>query len=80
MPTSFASWSSTRASMLTCDENHDDVRRMVISRGMVNKMASVHRDSRGMQYSQFPPDHGVYATPSRTRTYTIREVDRFSDQ
>ncbi|KAI5884986.1 uncharacterized protein SCHCODRAFT_02558871 [Schizophyllum commune H4-8] len=48
----------------TYDENHDDVRLMVISRGMVNQKASMHRDSLGIQYSQLPPYYGLcYAIP-----------------
>ncbi|KAL1721241.1 hypothetical protein EV715DRAFT_288380 [Schizophyllum commune] len=43
----------------TYDENHDDVRRMVISRGMVNKTASMYRDALGMQYAQLPPYYGL---------------------
>ena len=43
----------------TYDENHDDVRRMVITRGMVNKTASIYRDSLGRQYSQLPPYYGL---------------------
>ena len=43
----------------TYDENHDDVRRMVISHGMVNKTASMYRDALGRQYSQLPPYYGL---------------------
>ena len=48
-----------RAPTWTCDENDPDVRRMVISRGMVNKTASMYRDSLGMQYAQLPPYYGL---------------------
>ena len=47
------------ASNWTYNVNDDDVRRMVISRGIVNQKASMHHDSRGMQYSQLPPYFGL---------------------
>ncbi|KAI5836609.1 uncharacterized protein SCHCODRAFT_02558977 [Schizophyllum commune H4-8] len=67
----------------TYDENHDDVRLMVISRGMVNKTASMHRDSLGMPYSQLPPYYGLSYAITYMNIYNLCktiEEDEDGDQ
>ncbi|KAI5829573.1 hypothetical protein K523DRAFT_384546 [Schizophyllum commune Tattone D] len=74
---------TARTTAWTYDESHDDVRRMVISRSMVNKQASVHRDSRGMRYSQLPPYYGLCYAITYTNIYNLCktiEVDRYGNQ
>lgn len=74
---------AARTTTWTYDENHDDVRRMVISRGMVNKKASIYRDSRGMRYSQLPPYYGLCYAITYTNIYNLCktiEVDRHGNQ
>ncbi|KAI5884978.1 uncharacterized protein SCHCODRAFT_0238763 [Schizophyllum commune H4-8] len=58
--------SMERASTWTCDENDEDVRRMIITPGMISQKANIHRDSLGRPYSQLSDYHGLcYAiTPS----------------
>ncbi|KAI4520171.1 hypothetical protein K525DRAFT_204350 [Schizophyllum commune Loenen D] len=47
------------ASTWTCDESDEDVRRMVISPGLVSQKADVHRDSFGRHYAQVPDCHAL---------------------
>ena len=49
----------TRAPTWTTDENDEDVRRMVITPGMIDRKAIVHRDALGRSYSQLPDYHGL---------------------
>ncbi|KAI4521938.1 hypothetical protein K525DRAFT_284259 [Schizophyllum commune Loenen D] len=67
------------ASTWTCDENDEDVRRMVITPGMISQKANIHRDSLGRPYSQLPDYHGLcYAiTPSNIfNMCKARPIDR----
>ncbi|KAL1662919.1 hypothetical protein GGF50DRAFT_116529 [Schizophyllum commune] len=49
----------TRAPTRTTDENDEDVRRMVITPGMIDRKAIVHRDALGRSYNQLPDYHGL---------------------
>ncbi|KAI5884984.1 uncharacterized protein SCHCODRAFT_02558862 [Schizophyllum commune H4-8] len=57
--------SSTSPDLPTCaptwttDENDEDVRRMVITPGMIERKADVHRDALGRSYNQLPDYHGL---------------------
>lgn len=67
------------ASTWTCDENDEDVRRMVISPGLVSQKADVHCDSLGHHYAQLPDYHALCYAISYTnivRMCKARPVDR----
>ena len=61
--------SPSRAAAWTCDENDDDVRRMVIARGMVNQKADVHQDLHGCYYTQLPNYHGLCYVTTTSNIY-----------
>lgn len=61
--------SPSRAATWTCDENDDDVRRMVISRGMDNQKADVHQDLHGCYYTQLPDYHGLCYVTTTSKIY-----------
>ncbi|KAL1742867.1 hypothetical protein HDZ31DRAFT_9290, partial [Schizophyllum fasciatum] len=53
----------------TCNENNKDVRRMVISRGMIDQKPNMFEDSLGHSYLQFPSYHGLSYVTTPTNIY-----------
>ena len=60
-----------RATTWTCDENDEDIRRMVIVPGMISQKADVHQDSLGRHYSQLPSYYGLCYAITYTNIYNM---------
>ncbi|KAL1742860.1 hypothetical protein HDZ31DRAFT_42320, partial [Schizophyllum fasciatum] len=60
---------STAPTEYTCDENHADPRRMVITPGLIGQKPDVFRDSLGRTYFQLPPCHGLCYVTSTSMIY-----------
>ncbi|KAI5828419.1 hypothetical protein K523DRAFT_364026 [Schizophyllum commune Tattone D] len=72
-----------RASTWTCDADDEDVRRMVITPGMIGQKASVCRDRLGRCYSQLPNYYGLCYAITTSNIYNMckaRPIDSNGNQ
>lgn len=68
-----------RAATWTCNENDEDIRRIVIVPGMISQKADVHQDSLGRYYSQLPSYYGLCYAITYTNIYNMCKAFRVYD-